>query len=74
MFATHVKKEEWDEMKREGTSHKIPMCQMNSIGLTSSKSINHLGGFGLETYQHPSSIDVEEIYDSKLNSKVSKIN
>ena len=33
------------------------------LGLTSSKSINHLGGFGLLTYQHPSFIDVDEIYD-----------
>jgi hypothetical protein len=46
---------------------------MNLFGLTSSKSINFLGGFGQETYQHPNSIDVEEICDSKINSKVSKI-
>ena len=43
---------------------------MNLIDLTSSKSINSLGGFGQETYQHPNSIDVEEIYDFKLNSKI----
>ena len=48
---------------------KFILHQMNLFDLTSSKSINFLGGFGQETYQHPNSIDVEEICDFKINSK-----
>ena len=46
---------------------------MNLFGLTSTKSINFLGGFGQETYEHPNSIDIKVICDSKINSKVRKI-
>ena len=38
---------------------------MNLFGLASSKSTKYLGGFGQEAYQHPSSVDVEEAYESK---------
>ena len=65
------KKKKKMEMKKQVT--KFTIHQMSLFGLTSSKSINFLGGFGQETYQHPNSIDVKEICDSKINSKVSKI-
>ena len=66
MFVNTCKIKEWDEMERGGNQvTKLTMHQMNLFGLTSSKSTKYLGGFGHETYQHPSSIDVEEIYDSK---------
>ena len=58
-----------NKMEKKKTFSNLFCIKWILFGLISSKSINFLGGFGQETYQHPNSIDAGEICDSKLNSK-----